>query len=209
MSGCHGAICHSRVLCALPSRLQEPVLLYLRAVIPLLTDETHASDAGLIDRMLAASRLDAAVFEYVAVQRSTRWQAVAVVMLAGLANGLGLMSRFGLAALLVGLVQALIAWVLWSAVVVIVALLLGARRRNGSVLRATAFANSPGVLLVLGAVPVIGGLLRSVVAAWMVAATVPAVRALYGLRRWRAVAVAVGAFVAYWAIGQLSDYFIG
>ncbi|MBI3782096.1 MAG: YIP1 family protein [Deltaproteobacteria bacterium] len=167
------------------------------------------SEVGLVDRMLAASRLDADLYREVSLNRATRWQALAVVLLVGLANGLGLIQRFGVASILVGLIQGCISWILWSAVVVVVAFVVGGRRRAGSVMRATAFANSPGMLLVFGAVPLIGPFVRNLIAVWMVAATVPGVRALYGLQRWRAVVVAVGSFLAYWGLGLASDYFVG
>lgn len=165
--------------------------------------------AGLRERLVAAMRLDLEVYRIVSVSRQARTQAIGVVLLAGLANGIGLIRKFGPVAVGIGFFQSFVSWWLWSLVVAVVAFLFGGRRAGRSVLRATAFANAPGIFLVFGLVPTVGGVLRAVVALWMVSATVPAVRAVYDLRRWRAIAVVLVTFAIYWGVGQASDYFAG
>ena len=66
----------------------------------------------------------------------------------------------------------------------------------GEIARTTGFAQSPGVLLVLTAIPFLGGLIGLVVSIWMLVAMIVGVRqALDYTQTWRAVVVVLIGFV--------------
>ncbi len=72
------------------------------------------------------------------------------------------------------------------------------RSDMGELLRTIGFSASPGVLLILLAVPVVGALIGLAVGIWMVIAMVIAVRQALDYRStWRAVGVCVLGFIAY------------
>jgi hypothetical protein len=71
----------------------------------------------------------------------------------------------------------------------------------GQLLRTTGFASAPGLLRVLGLVPILGPLLLFLVAIWMLAAMVVAVRhALDYSNVWRALGVVLIGWLVYVAV---------
>jgi len=162
---------------------------------------------NLLERLLAALRLDLRLYEQVSADAAATGQAFRVVLLAGVANGLGLVRRLGGAGVAAGVGAAILGWFLWAAVILLVAR-LGARRRDErSLLRALGFANAPGVLLILGIVPVLGAVVRLMVVVWLVATTALAVEAVFDVTRQRAVFISVASFVVYLFLGAVSAYF--
>lgn len=166
---------------------------------------THG--ASLIERLIAALRLDLHVYQQVSSDSSANRQAFTVVLLAGLSNGLGLVQRLGRAGISAGLAAAILGWFLWAGVILLIARFLARRRDGQSLLRALAFADAPGVLLILGIVPVIGGIVRGLIVVWLVAATALAVQAVFEVSRRRAVVMSIIGLVVYLALGVVSAYF--
>lgn len=157
--------------------------------------------ATLIERAIGAARLDAATYEEVEADPSAINQAMIVVVVSAIAAGIGAAEGGG-ASMLGGAVGALIGWFVWSATVYFVGtrLLPGPNTEAdlGQVLRTTGFSAAPGVLGVLGVLPMIGGLVAIVVALWQLASMVVAVRqALDYETTGRAVLVCLVGFLAY------------
>ncbi len=99
-------------------------------------------------------------------------------------------------------IAALIAWFLWAFITYIVGTKLlpepQTRSDMGELLRTTGFSASPGVLRVLGGVPLLGGLISFAVAIWMLVAFVVAVRQALDYRSTgRAVAVCLIGWLAF------------
>jgi hypothetical protein len=125
--------------------------------------------------------LDATVYENLEHNPSATWQAALVVLLSSLAAGIGT-GGAGLEApaIIVGTLGGFVGWVSWAALTY----LLGTRllpepqtRSNvGELLRTLAFATSPGILRVVGAVPALRWAAFAVASVWMLAAMVVAVR---------------------------------
>ncbi|ROO26649.1 membrane protein [Salinisphaera orenii MK-B5] len=151
---------------------------------------------SFFQRMLGAARLDVPTYEEVEHDKSATGQAAGVVALSALAAGVGAMAQGGIAALLLTGLAALLGWVIWAAIIWAVGTKLLPEAQTeadiGQLLRTLGFAAAPGVLRVFAFIPLIGPLVMLVVAVWMLATTVVAVRqALDYKSTWRAVGVCV------------------
>jgi hypothetical protein len=161
----------------------------------------EASMASFVDRVVGAARLSVPIYEEVEADQGATPQAMGVVALAALASGVGAWGIGG-AGVVATVVGALVGWVVWASLIwVIGALLLPEKQTEadiGQLLRTIGFAASPGLLLVLRILPVIGALVALVVWIWQLATTVVAVRqALDYQSTGRAVAVCLLGWVVY------------
>jgi hypothetical protein len=102
-----------------------------------------------------------------------------VVALAALAGGVGV-AKAGGTGVVATVVGGLVGWVAWAALIWLVGTKLLPESRTkadiGQLLRTLGFAASPGLLLVLRILPLIGGLIALVIWIWQLAATVVAAR---------------------------------
>jgi len=130
----------------------------------------------LVERMIGAATLDIQTFEEVEADPTATGQAAAVVAMAAIAAGIGL-AREGLWAALVSPVWALVAWLLWAGVTFLIGTrLLGGTATWGELLRTLGFAQSPGVLYLVGILPLVGGLVRLILPFWILAAGIIGIR---------------------------------
>ena len=164
----------------------------------MLADDPRTS---IVDRMFGAARLDVHTYEDVESDSSATLQAVWVVVLVSVASGIGLLGTGGgLGGLITGVVLGVVQWAIWA----FVTYWIGTRilptpethATWGQLARTTGFAQSPGVLKVLGFIPGIGLTIFFVVSLWQFAAMVIAVRqALDYSSTWRALGVVAIGFV--------------
>ncbi|MCG6923740.1 MAG: YIP1 family protein [Acidobacteria bacterium] len=157
--------------------------------------------ASFVDRVLGAARLDIATYEEVEADATATPQAMGVVALAALSAGIGAVTTGG-TGVVGSLVGALVGWAAWAAVIWLIGTKLLPEPQTeadiGQLLRTIGFAASPGLLLVLRLVPLIGGLIALVIWVWQLTATVIAVRqALDYKSSGRAVAVCLIGWVIY------------
>jgi hypothetical protein len=140
---------------------------------------------NLVDGMVRAARLDVSLYEEVERDTTQTSNALAVVVIAALASGIGAaisaasnpQAGSPILALIAGLVGAVVGWAVVTGFIYLVGTrLFGGTATWGEVLRTVGFANAPGVLNILGFIPVLGGLVRFVVAIWLIVATVIAIR---------------------------------
>ena len=163
--------------------------------------EASSRRASIVDRMIGAARLRVSTFEDVEADRSATRQAMLVVIAVAIATGIGSVGG-GVAGLLGGVAFALVGWATWAWLTYLVGTRLLATPQThadwGQLARALAFAQSPGVFKVLGAIPGIGPLLFFVASLWQLVAMVIAVRqALDYESTWRAVGVVLLAAIPY------------
>ncbi len=130
---------------------------------------------------------------------------MAVVALSVLASAIGSAAYGGMRSIIGSLVGALIGWFVWAGIIYLVGTQALAEPQTkadlGQVLRTVGFAASPGVLNVLGIIPLFGWLVRLVVFVWQIAATVVAVRqALDYKTTGKAVVVCILGAIAYAAV---------
>jgi len=158
--------------------------------------------AGLIDRMIRASKLDVNLYEEVEADKGATGQAAAIVVLSSVAAGIGSLGVFGIQGLLFMTLGALIGWLIWAFLTFIIGTRLlpepQTKSDMGEMLRTIGFSSSPGVLRILGVIPVIGAIVNFVVGIWMFVAMIIAVRqALDYKSTWRAVGVCIIGFIVY------------
>ena len=157
--------------------------------------------ASFVDRILGAARLDVGTYEEVEADTTATPQAMGVVALAALASGVGVAGA-GSTSAFATVIAGLVGWVVWAALIWLVGAKLlpepQTRADVGQLLRTIGFAASPGLLLVLGILPLVGGLIAFVISIWQLATTVVAVRqALDYKSTGRAVAVCLIGWVVY------------
>ena len=157
--------------------------------------------ASFVERVVGAARLDVRIYEEVEHDTTATPQAMGVVALAALAGGIGV-ARAGGTGVVATVVGGLVGWVVWAALIWLVGAKLlpesSTKSDIGELLRTLGFAASPGLLLVLRILPLIGALIALVIWVWQLAATVVAVRqALDYKSTGRAVLVCLIGWVVY------------
>jgi len=150
--------------------------------------------ASFIDRVIRAAKLDPNLYEEVEADKTAMGQAMGVVVLSGVAAGIGAMGVHGSAGIVPGAIGALIGWFVWAGLTYLIGTKLlpepQTRSDLGELLRTIGFSSSPGLIRVLGIVPILGGIVFLVASIWMLIAMVIAVRqALDYTRTGRAVLV--------------------
>lgn len=157
--------------------------------------------ASFVDRVVGAARLDIRTYEEVEADESAMGQAMVVVVAAALAGGIGSL-RTGAMTAMAAVVGGLVGWFIWALLTWVIGtkLLPEAQTRAdlGQLLRTIGFSAAPGVLNVLGIVPLLGMLVSIVAAVWQLVAMVVAVRqALDYTSTGRAIAVCAIGWVIY------------
>jgi hypothetical protein len=151
----------------------------------------------LVNRMLRAARLDPELYHEVRRDSRAGEQALYVVLLVAAAmlvgaaatGGVWTILNFPLIFMLV--VNLVGGWLFWAVIAVLVAGRFHGRADYEELIRATGFAHAPGVLLVLTALPGLGGPLSVIVWLWMTVASVFAVRESMGFSTVNAVLTTV------------------
>ena len=149
----------------------------------------------MLGRMLGAARLSVDTFEEVEQDRGATIQAMLVVVLFAVANGVG--GMFGsddvsvARGLVFGVASGVASWAIWAFVTWMVGSTILATPETkanwGELARCTGFAQTPGILSVLLFIPVVGVFIWWLAFFWRWAAMVVAVRqALDYTSTWRA-----------------------
>ncbi len=132
------------------------------------------------ERMIGAATLDVHTYEEVEADTTATTQAMVVVVLSSIAQGIGFLTQGGVLGFVVGAVGALIGWFIWAFLVYIIGTKVlpepQTRSDLGELLRTTGFSASPGLLRVLGVIPLVGGIIILAVSVWMLVAMIIAVR---------------------------------
>ena len=131
---------------------------------------------SLVERMIAAAKLDIHLYEEVEADADATSQAALVVGLVAVASAVG-GAGSGAPGFFGGLIVAFIGWLAWSGLTYLIGdKLLGGTATWGELLRTIGFAQSPGVLYVLAIIPILGGVVRAVVLVWLLVAGIIAIR---------------------------------
>ncbi len=170
--------------------------------------------ASLVERMIGAAMLSVNTYEEVEADTNATPQAMAVVVISSLAAGIGGIRHGGITGLLVGTVAALVGWAICAGLCYLIGTKMlpepQTRADVGELLRTIGFAQSPGILRILGIIPLLGWLVSIVASLWMLVATVIAVRqALDYQSTGRAVGVCLIGFVVYMVIAVLVGTVLG
>jgi hypothetical protein len=134
------------------------------------------ADRSIWDRMKGAALLDVATYEEVEHDENLTTQAAIVVLIAALARGIGGFNS-GDNGIIVGVVAALFSWLVWAGITYLIGdKLLKGTATWGELLRTLGYAQAPAILLVLGFLPILGGVLGAVVGIWLLATGIVAIR---------------------------------
>ncbi|HEX2190311.1 MAG TPA: YIP1 family protein [Longimicrobiaceae bacterium] len=157
-----------------------------------MVDGTVGGTRGsLTQRMMGAAMLDVATYEEVEADRTATSQAAIVVAIVAVASAIGSASG-GIGAIIGGLVGAVVGWLVWSGITYLVGTrLFGGTADWGELLRTIGFAQSPGVLYILGIIPFLGGLIRLAVMIWILVAGIIAIRQALDFTTGKAVLTAI------------------
>ncbi len=163
------------------------------------------SSRSIVDRMRGAAALDVATYEEVEHDLNATGQAAVVVVLAAIASGIGNYFHGG-PGIISALVAALIGWASWAGITYFIGTrFFGGTATWGELLRTLGFAQSPGLLMVLGIIPIVGGLVRLAVAVWLLVAGVIAIRQALDIETGKAVLVGLCGWLVYLVLGILTS----
>ncbi len=174
------------------------------------------SSSSFLNRMIRASKLEVLLYEEVEADITATQQALQVVVLVAVASGIGQAGsgRNVIAQILFGLVTALLGWAVWSYVMYLVGTrLMGGTATYGELLRTLGFAESPGVLFILGIIPGVGGLIRAIAGIWVLVTSFIAIRQALDIDNGKtAVTIVIGIvalIVVYTIIGIIFGVIFG
>lgn len=134
------------------------------------------------NRIIRAIKLDPMLYEEVEADPKATGQAAGVVVLSSIAAGTAMLApgAASLAVFLIGILSALLGWVIWAAVIYAAGTKIlrtpGTSTSFKELLRTLGFASAPGIIRVFGIIPGLGFLVFLVSSVWMITATVIAVR---------------------------------
>ncbi len=133
-----------------------------------------------VERMIRAARLETGLYEEVEADKGAMGQAIGVVVLSSLAAGLGTISSLGLNGVLLGTVASLVSWFVWAYLIYFIGTRLlpepQTHADHGQLLRTLGFSSSPGLIRILGLVPLAREIVFLAASIWMLIAMVVAVR---------------------------------
>ena len=152
---------------------------------------------SMMDRMMGAAKLDIDTYEEVEADTNATGQAAGVVAIVALCSAIGGIGG-GTQAVFGGLIAALVGWLLWAGITYLIGdKLLGGTATWGELLRTLGFAQAPGVLFLLGIIPLVGSLIALVVGLWILVTGVVAIRQALDFGTGRAIATALLGFIPY------------
>jgi hypothetical protein len=154
------------------------------------------------NRIVRAALLDKTVYEEVEADKSATVQAVALVILVSVATGIGVGADGGISGLLASAALAMAGWAIFAAIVYFVGATILPEKSTeadwGQVARTLAFAQSIGLVRILGFLPLVGVLIVFASLIWQLIAMVIAIRqALDYTSTVRAVVVILIGFIPY------------
>jgi len=151
----------------------------------------------MVDRMVGAAFLNIETYEEVEHDADGTLQAGAVVAMVAVAGAIGA-SPLGVLGAGRAAMAALVGWLVWAGITYVVGdKLLGGTATWGELLRTLGFAQAPGLLLVLGIIPLLGTPITFFVGVWMLAAAFIAIRQALDFGNGKTLATVVLGWVVY------------
>ena len=148
------------------------------------------------DRMKGAAMLDVPTYEEVEADTTATGQAAGVVAIVAVAAAIG-GAREGGGGIIGGLISAFSMWLIAAGLTYVIGTrLFKGTATWGELLRTLGFAQSPGVLYVLGIIPIFGGLARFAAWLWILVASIIAIRQALDFDTGKAVLTAVISWLA-------------
>ncbi|UCF18933.1 MAG: YIP1 family protein [Gemmatimonadota bacterium] len=159
--------------------------------------------ASFTQRMIGAATLDVPTYEEVEHDTTATGQAAGVVGIVAVASAIGAIGAGG-AEMAGGVVSAFVGWLIWSAVTLVIGTkVFDGTADMGEMLRTLGFAQAPGVLNVLGFIPVLGWIVRLAVGIWMLVCGVIAVRQALDFTTGKAIGTVLLGWLCYFVVAAL------
>ncbi len=149
---------------------------------------------SLLERMKGAALLDIPTYEEVEADPLATPQAALVVGVVAVAQGATAPTLAGAASAVAGI---FVAWAAWSGITYLIGTWLGGTATWGELLRTIGFALTPGVLFLLGLVPVVGALFVLIGVVWILIAVIIGIRQALDFGTGRAILTAVLGFIPF------------
>ena len=134
----------------------------------------------IFNQMIRAAKLDSSLYEEVESNTDALLPAITVILISSIAAGIGTIPERGPSGIVIGTLTALISWFIWSFLTFFIGTKLLPEAQTqadlGQLLRTIGFSSSPGVIRILGLIPVLGAIAFAVSAVWSLIAMVVAVR---------------------------------
>ena len=166
-----------------------------------MTEYAHRS---IVDRMRGAAMLDVATYEEVEHDNDATGQAAVVVIIVAICTAIGGIWRGG-PSIIGGPISAILGWLMWSAITYVIGdKMLGGTATWGELLRTIGFAQAPGVLMIFGIVPILGGFVRLVVGLWLLVTGVVAIRQALDFSTGKAIATALLGWLSLMALAFIT-----
>ena len=157
-------------------------------------------DSSFVQKMIRAARLDVTLYEQVEADEKVTTHAVAVVVLAAIAAGIGAKGG-GLFDILMGSLVALVSWYVWAYLTFWIGTRIlaepGTHSSHGELLRTIGFSASPGLIRVFGVIQPLREVIFLITAIWMLLTMVIAVRSALD---YRSTGRAVGVCAIGWIV---------
>lgn len=171
--------------------------------------EASVGHRSLTDRMMGAALMNVGVYEEVEHDTSATSQAAIVVGLVAVASAIGAL-RGGVGPALASIGLAFVGWLVWAGITYLIGdKVFGGTASWGELLRTLGFAQSPGILYVLGIIPFLGGLVRVIVGIWILVLGVVAVRQALDFGTGKAILTVVVGWLALIVLGFLTAGLLG
>lgn len=159
----------------------------------------RSGETSIFQRMLGAALLKPATYEEVEADPNAIPQAALIVVVVAIAAGIGALSQ-GVTALILGIVIALAQWAVWAGLIMVIGTKVLPEKQTssnwGELLRTLGFAQTPGLVRVLGIIPGIGGFFFFAASIWQLVAAIFAVKAALDFNSWlRTIIVVVLAWI--------------
>src|SRR4051794_3821155 len=153
----------------------------------------------IMDRVVGVLKLDSATYEDVEHDQNAMSQAILIVAIVALATGIGSLGMNGFFSFVGGIIQAFAGWIVFSYAVYYVGTKLFATAATEAdpkqLMRTMGFAQVPGVLYLLGFIPVLGVILLIIGALWSLATGVVAIRQSLEMSTARAIVTGIVAII--------------
>ena len=138
------------------------------------------SKSSFENRIIRAAMLDSNLYEEVEADKSAQGQAMAIVVLASIAAGIGLYKTGGFSGIITGTMASLISWYVWAYLTYFIGTKFLPEPQTqadlGELLRTIGFSSSPGLLRVFYFIPGVGVMVYLISSLWMLVAMIIAVR---------------------------------
>jgi hypothetical protein len=159
--------------------------------------------SSFAERIIGAATLNVKIYEEVEADTTATMQAMAVVLMSSVASGIWSIFHGGITTILFSLVG----WFIWAILIFVIGTKLLPEPQTkadvGELLRTTGFATAPGMLHILGFIPLFGSLIKFIVFVWMLVAMVIAVRQALD---YQSTGRAIGVCLIGWAVYILLSF---